>query len=183
MCVSRRLWSISIIKDVPPWNKILLATIAVAINCMSMSKSKYESLQTCVPFMDKKFVPLKENNAYCRAFSDEDRTQVYKLFSRSDETFKCNLELMKIVGIPVTTENLTLDGEYFYLKYPLYPGDNEPKNLKQFRIMLDKVHSAGYVHCDIRIANLIFGPNGTDSYLIDYDLARVNETDIYPVGY
>ena len=48
--------------------------------------------------------------------------------------------------------------------------------------MLAKVHEAGYVHGDVRIPNLIFGPDGS-SWLIDYDLARLNNQGSYPARY
>ncbi len=47
--------------------------------------------------------------------------------------------------------------------------------------MLDKLHSAGYVHGDIRLANLVFGSDG-NGYLIDFELARP-EGRVYPRSY
>ena len=179
LIAEKHQWGIPIINDLLPWNKILLATLAVAIERLSIKAMPYRAVKTPVPFKNKNVVPLKKN-AYCRTFSDEDNTQVFKLLRQNDMIFKCNVELMKKVGILVTTKN-------FCLKYPFFAGDHCPKNLKQFHgiiSMLDKVHRAGYVHCDIRIPNLIFGPNETDgSYLIDYDLARLNDVDCYPAGY
>ena len=54
----------------------------------------------------------------------------------------------------------------------------------QFRGVLDilqKIHERGYVHCDIRPPNIIFDPDGLNSYLIDFDLART--VGYYPHGY
>ena len=92
---------------------------AVAIESLSINAMTYRAVKTHVPFMDNNVVPLKKN-AYCRTFSDEDSTQFFKLFRQHDKIIKCDVELMKKVGILVTTENLTLDGEYFCLKYPFY---------------------------------------------------------------
>ena len=44
--------------------------------------------------------------------------------------------------------------------------------------MPDKIHRAGYVHCNVHRTNVIFGENETGSYLIDYDLAVVILIDI-----
>ena len=176
------LWALCIIKDIP-WNELLLAVTSIAITSLCNSPVIYRALKTPVPF--KEVIPMK-NNAHCRVFLDKKSNEIIKVFCRSDDICISNVDLMMQIGIPVTTKDLTVDGEYFYIKYPFYPGDNKPKTLKQFRgivSMLDKVHKAGYVHCDVRIPNLIFGKNGTDSYLIDYDLARKNKVGRYPHGY
>lgn len=50
----------------------------------------------------------------------------------------------------------------------------------EFFKILDRVHKAGFAHCgDICIFSLIFSHDGTDSYLIDYDLARINKVGHY----
>ena len=49
--------------------------------------------------------------------------------------------------------------------------------------MLDKLHKEGYVHGDIRLANLIFGDDSRDGYLIDYDLSGRHGISTYPAGY
>lgn len=46
--------------------------------------------------------------------------------------------------------------------------------------MLHQVHEAGYVHGDIRDANMVF--RGDTSFLIDFDLAR-EEGQKYPFEY
>ena len=49
--------------------------------------------------------------------------------------------------------------------------------------MLDKLHSNGYVHGDVRQSNLVFDDEGKEGYLIDYDLCGRADQDTYPVGY
>jgi serine/threonine protein kinase len=41
-------------------------------------------------------------------------------------------------------------------------------------IRLEKLHSAGYVHCDLKPDNILVGPHSDNSriYLIDYGLAH-----------
>ena len=48
--------------------------------------------------------------------------------------------------------------------------------------MLHNLHK-GYVHGDIRLANLIFDNDSIDGYLIDYDLSGRNGISTYPPGY
>ncbi len=75
----------------------------------------------------------------------------------------------------------TQDKKISYISYDYYPGGHEPQRLNQFCnivCILDKLHSAGYVHGDIRLPNLVFGSDG-GGYLIDFDLARL-EGDVYP---
>lgn len=108
------------------------------------------------------------------------------MFDRGDLIYLSNVDLMKKAGIQVYTQDLTEDGEHFCLRYPFYRGNHQSKNLRQFHgivNMLDKVHRAGYIHGDIRITNLIFSEDGTNSYLIDYDLARRDKVGCYPFGY
>ncbi len=178
------LWAIPVIKCVRPWDRTLLATVAVAVTSLSISPVVYRVLETPTPFSDRSLRPLKMN-AFCRVFLEEDSTQVFKLFCKADNIYKCNKELLEKVGITVNLKNLTQDGNFFCLKYPWLPGNHQPNSLKQFhRIvsMLAKVHEAGYVHCDVRIPNLIFGPDGS-SWLVDYDLARLNNQGHYPARY
>lgn len=50
-----------------------------------------------------------------------------------------------------------------------------PKSISQcVRICrrLQELHALGYVHGDIRIANMLFGAKEDDAYLIDLDFAR-----------
>ena len=48
---------------------------------------------------------------------------------------------------------------------------------------LERVHSYGFFHGDVRLKNIIFTPTG-NSHLIDFDLSRpVSSEPMYPIGY
>ena len=178
-------WSLCIDDHIDPWSMDLLALISVVSVSLSSNPVEYSVLKDPVPFQEE--MRAMKVGPKCRVFLDEKKNQIIKLFCRSEGFYSSpNVDLMNKAGIQATITNLTENGEYFCLKYPFYPGDHCPKNMKQFRgiiLMLDKIHEAGYVHCDIRIQNLIFSDNEMDSYLIDYDLAGKHQQHRYPAGY
>lgn len=79
---------------------------------------------------------------------------------------------------------LTVDGRWKMLEYSYIDGNHSPTTVEHFRGIcegLKEIHSLGYVHGDIRLANMIFFENG-GSQLIDFDLARI-EHKRYCYGY
>lgn len=72
---------------------------------------------------------------------------------------------------------------FFPLCHSYFDGGHEPQDLNSFKNilrMLLKVHDCGFVHGDIRMANLLF--NDENSVLIDFDLAR-KEGEFYDPHY
>ena len=75
-------------------------------------------------------------------------------------------------------------GNYHCLTYDYIKGTNVRSDLRQFYNILcalDNLHTAGYVHGDVRLENMIFA-EGNEGYLIDYDFAR-KEGEHYPYNY
>jgi len=177
------LWALPIATRTP-WSMALLATISIAVANLVDTPRKHVALKTPLPFLTT-MSPMKKGPR-CRVFHDSSTDYIFKLFCQHNEIFCANTELMKDVGIKVSEENLTDDGMYYYIKYPYIRGNHTPKSLKQFHgiiSMLHKVHAANFVHCDVRIDNLIFDENKQGSYLLDYDLAKKNRAGCYPLGY
>ena len=121
--------------------------------------------------------PLEEKNH--RVFTDS--VYVFKLYdTQMEEVFHVNKSLLETAGLEdVSVTDLSIDGRLQMLKYKFIRGNHEPIRIGDFRgalASLQKVHSSGYIHGDIRIENIVFG-HGT-SYLIDFDLARKQE-DLY----
>ena len=47
---------------------------------------------------------------------------------------------------------------------------------------LERIHSKGFVHGDIRLPNILFCPNEIDAFIIDFNLAN-KEGTFYPSTY
>ena len=140
-----------------------------------MSLKKWE----CVPLCDN------DKREKCRVFCRSDKRTVYKLF---DTIFDCNshpnfdlLQKLQLGGLD--KQNLTIDERCVMIQYDYIEGDHNPQRLRQFAGVcrkLHKVHTEGYIHGDIREANIIF--NDSESDLIDFDLAQ-GAGGTYPLGY
>lgn len=72
------------------------------------------------------------------------------------------------------------------LKYKYIPNRKEGirfclKDFEPIMMMLDKLHSQGYVHSDVQLPNMVFSETG-DAILINFDLTdEIGKT--YPHGY
>ena len=117
---------------------------------------------------------------------DDDHYKVYKLFSTNSFAYP-NLDVINLVNENHRLKNASVcpidsAGNYHCLTYDYIKGTNVPSNLRQFYNILcalDNLHTAGYVHGDVRLENMIFA-EGNEGYLIDYDFARKEH---YPYNY
>lgn len=112
-------------------------------------------------------------------------SHVYKLFDTT--LLNTNYDLIRGLDAFHDLSVHTLDAteRFQCLKYKYFDGCHEPVNIKQFATIahsLSKIHDTGYVHSDIRAANLIFGQDVDDAWIIDYDLAE-KEGVPYPDTY
>ena len=115
--------------------------------------------------------------------------RVHKFCGDGNEV-KILQEVLVKVGLNCTLPNakvipLTDDEVYQRIDYTYIEGDNIPRHLRQFIMIiktLGEIHKLGYVHGDIRRSNLIFCDDSETAHIIDYDLTA-KEGTLYPVGY
>ncbi len=183
---NRNIWGIPIISDVNFHDKPLLATLSIGLQSLGTEPIRYLALTSPVPFKDENVTPLKaneHNRTYLRTLHDGSK-KVVKFFDNLDEARLSNVDIIRTAGVNVELKEVTDDKRISYISHDYYDGDHKPQCLNHFHnivCMLDKLHSAGYVHGDVRLANLVFGNDGK-GYLIDFDLARLEGTR-YPRGY
>ncbi len=175
------VWAIPIM-DSTPYDKTLLALTAIAIADLCINPKNCSLLLNPVPFV-RELSPMKYG-LNCRVFLDEAENKIYKFYGEEENVLP-QIDVMNLVlDTDIDKIELTTDNSYFYIKYDYYEGNHTPESLEHFYsifIKLHKLHDKGYVHCDIRIENLVFGGNSV-SYLIDLDLTRKENTR-YPRGY
>jgi hypothetical protein len=74
-----------------------------------------------------------------------------------------------------------------YLFYDLRVGNHQAKSVKQFSKIgrdVGRLHANGYVHGDIRLANIVFGDGVDEAWLIDFDYAgKLSDNAVYPYGW
>ncbi len=180
---NRNIWGIPIISNVYFYDKPLLATLSIGLQSLGTAPIYYQALTSPISFKDDNVIPLQtteHNRTFLRTLHDGSK-KVVKFFDNVDEARLSNVDIMRAAGVNVELEEVTDDKRISCLSYDYYPGDHKPKCLDHFHnivCMLDKLHSAGYVHGDIRLANLVFGNDGK-GYLIDFDLAGL-EGSLYP---
>lgn len=91
---------------------------------------------------------------------------------------------IKFLGAEVVLNEC--NGQLIIIKYPFLPGTHVPRRLVQFfRIIenLVRVHNEGWVHGDVRLANMVFGNDEESGTLIDFDLSGPRSVRRYPAGY
>lgn len=121
---------------------------------------------------------FKSFDGYDPANPDEPRT----LSRRPNEA------AWEALGIPalVFCPDKELD-DVVVLRYAYCKGTHAPRNIRQFCILAEKLanlHREGFVHADIRVANLVFSDDGLDAHVIDSDMAvRLDEHACYPPSY
>lgn len=185
--VHKVLMEMEVLKEAPH-NKALLCTLFAAIrfllNNPIVATVSEQNMEIPIPFKDDadQYVPL-HLHSNCRIFRCS--TKVFKLYDKLMEVFDHNFEVVKAVeGLPeLDIEWLTADERISLISYKYIEGDHVPHSVDQFiNIMstLHQLHTLGYVHGDVRPANLVF--TESEGYLIDYDLARKEGTP-YPESY
>ena len=182
-----RVWAIPIVRDLCPHKPSLLATLTVGVQVLARHPVFYRVLEHPKPFRDIEVTPLKANDGnrtYLK--TDGSHKTVIKYFDSEDLVRRSNVRVMGIAGVVVQEQFMTTDRRLSYIEYDFYDGGHQPVALRQFRnilCMLHKLHINGYVHGDVRPANLVFDRHGHDGYLIDYDLVGKDQQDCYPLGY
>ena len=124
-------------------------------------------------------------NSSNRVFLSSEK--VYKLYD--ENLLKPNIEMMEIIAcgyFPMEKVPLSADKTLTYYRSSfIKQKEHRCLQLDDFKpIMeaLDKLHTAKYVHSDVRIANLIFPFDDEEAKLIDFDLADKIDTP-YPQYY
>eukprot|EP01028_Stygiella_incarcerata_P009746 TRINITY_DN467_c0_g1_i2.p1 TRINITY_DN467_c0_g1~~TRINITY_DN467_c0_g1_i2.p1 ORF type:complete len:475 (+),score=91.99 TRINITY_DN467_c0_g1_i2:844-2268(+) len=82
--------------------------------------------------------------------------------------------------------HILVEGSAHCLVYDWMDGSHEPKNIFQFRKVcadVQKLHDAGYVHGDVRCANIVFGEGDNDAWLLDFDYSGKENEKRYPRGW
>lgn len=178
-----REWAIPILRYCTLWDHVLLATLCAGLRYLADCPVTYSVIEYPMPFKENP-QPLKtsfSNRTYRVG------NEVQKIFDNEDEIVKGNQDILIMAGVNATVKYLSTDKRFYTLNYPYYEGNHSPTDLGQFKAiisMLNKIHSGGYVHGDVRLPNLVFGNTGTDGYLIDFDLSRhVSSNSVYPLGY
>ena len=108
---------------------------------------------------------------------------IHKLYDTMK--FSVNLNILRLSLADATAQNLTQDGRFQLLTYPFRDGQHTPFHKDQFVPLiktLRAIHSAGYVHSDIRRANLVFSPDKKRAWILDFDLAGCKGT-CYPPNF
>ena len=115
-------------------------------------------------------------------FLDEDEQTVYKLYDRElSEDPLPGVEALKRLsaGYLPNMSHGNLNTRVRYLQYSYISGSMAPSNVRQFAVImkvLNDLHEKNYVHGDIRKENLLFGRNGGDAWILDFDLSQLEDT-------
>lgn len=183
--VNKRVMAIPIIRLVPIWDVALLGTLCVALRYLAQSPILYKVLPCPMPLKEISLEPLKPTPRN-RTYLNRQDGVVMKFFCNGDTVLKGNIDLMQLAGVEASKKAISIDEHYYAITYPYYNGDHKPTNIRQcYRIiqMLDKLHSNGYVHGDVRLSNLVFDDEGQEGYLIDYDFCGKDGQARYPINY
>jgi hypothetical protein len=166
------------------WEKALLCAFYYAVHSLLAYKgTTKDPLAHNMPIFGG--IPLKtEEGEKVRIFC-VNNTTVHKYFDTTAKVYIPNYEIIRDYGNlhAVKLDNATTDGRIKVLTYEYIEGDHRPTSVSQFKgalTTLKVLHEAGFVHGDIRLANIIFTLD--NSYLIDFDLSR-KAGSIYPIGY
>lgn len=153
--------------DTPAVRRFLCCLIG-AIECLKTHNISNGAYPACP--MPKRRLELRDPlNEQCRTFYLDEK--VYKLFDRQSG-LSSNFDLLK--NLPeykngLDEIKLSEDGN---LCYDFKPGKSEPRKVNEFCSIiktLHAIHDLGYVHGDVRLQNLVFGPS--KSWIIDFDNA------------
>ena len=78
------------------------------------------------------------------------------------------------------------EDDFKVISYKYIPGKHYPENAIQVYYvlkMLTTMHENGIVHGDIRLSNIIFAENPSESQLIDFDYSGARLSDVYPLRF
>ena len=116
----------------------------------------------------------------CRVFEKEG--YVYKLYDTKVDSPMFVLAKEYLPGAYLI--NLSRDERFQCLKYEFIEecGTKTPSQFASVLKQLHDIHLRGYVHADIREANIVFGPTSDRAKIIDFDLAAAEGTE-YPQDY
>ena len=183
---NRKLWRIKI-ADTHPSDPALLCTLYAAVHHLILNPIIESPLEDPLPFKNNEFEHFKTINDRVFVHNNyrNDQKVVKKIFDTQDDEFLSpNADLMIKCGInEATVESMSIDERFVLLSYPHIAGDHSPYRLQQFTgvmKMLQTLHTAGYVHGDVRMKNIVFTKDS--SWLIDFDLAK-KEGNFYPLRY
>lgn len=147
---------------------------------------------TMVPIRDLDLSPLVPGREHPFVNEDEEPKVVYKLYDlgADPQDILPNDEIIRILDndyLPnMSRQILTpITKRIHCLQYNYVDGNHDPTNVSQCaKIMNDlaKLHDNGYVHGDMRKSNLLFSADGTNAWIIDFDLAG-KEGTYYPASY
>lgn len=163
-----RLWRTAICKG-NPWDVDLLGTFYVAIHYLLNHPIRQCHAPTVS--MPEKGLDVKgvhQGDLCYRIYRYQD--QVVKLYKNDNVRFHHNIELLEAIGLQ---HKLTNHGRFSSLSRKYIDAGHQPQSAGAFKgiiTILNKIHDKGFVHGDIRIANMLFGEE--ESTLIDFDLAR-----------
>lgn len=115
---------------------------------------------------------------------------VYKLFD-SNDILEPNIELIRSITTELGDDAYISDlsqggtGRFTFIRYKFIEGEHTPsggtKPFSDIAKILKCIHSLGYVHGDIRLANLLFTAGGR-GIILDFDLAEKDGV-CYPMNY
>ena len=99
-----------------------------------------------------------------------------------------NVPLMRNLGFDARTTSLSKDGRFTMLEYTKIQGDHTlpvtADGFKGVAQVLEKMHGWGYIHGDVRVQNMVFNRTNRESYMIDFDLSRLEtNSPRYPKNY
>jgi hypothetical protein len=153
------------------------------------SASAFARILQAINFVAGRF---KQETAPChgvptclRRHSVRIANDVYKVFdNRNSTATQAHQASVRFLSAEVVVN--AFQGRLVIIKYPHIDGSHIPHNYQQFHHIMEELmqmHSQGWVHGDIRLANMIFHSENNDSRLIDFDFAGVAGTAVYPAGY
>ena len=174
--VNSKIWKLVVARR-SPWDEALLCTVYATVHYLM----EHDMLNRSKPLENPE--PFKEMKGYTicgvtnRVFREKKSNIVFKFFDtnhRNDDFFDHSImeELIKkcpsiLPGVELTS----IASRVYILTYKYILGRGKPYNLKDFVGVvqtLSHMHKHGFVHGDIRLANMVCTEDGT-SHLIDFD--------------
>ena len=175
--VDRKVWKL-IVAERSPWDEALLCTLYATVHYLMENGMLNISKPLTIP------EPFKDMKGYSicgvtnRVFLEKRSNVVFKFFDtdhRGDDFFNHSIMEQLIEKCPSILPEVKLTSiasRVYILTYKYIPGrEGEPYDLKDFVGVVQTLicmHRHGFVHGDIRLANMVFTEDGT-SHLIDFD--------------
>ena len=190
-------WKLLVVSQ-HPWDEAILCTLKAGVHHLI----KNNLFQTHIPCEDP--MPFKEMSLYSilgrrkRVFlkKDTDTTTVIKFFDTVEDDFFHPSVLEELIRkIPAILPMVKLKpydntGKRVYMLCYIYIQGNDGSvrdiyQLKEFVGVvkqLSEMHKYGFVHGDIRLANMVFPIDG-ESCLIDFDFVGMHNRNVYANSY